>query len=138
MKTDSLFKVKWKSGDVTWLPYEKADHLDTLGEYFDMLEILDVSQLRDSRAPAPEDDELDVLGLSEVRVSAMEVYPGWENPSISQLNKFKEKLTAMHSSIPLFLLCFISTLFSLPVPFPILCYNGSQPSCQYLPHYPRS
>ncbi|KAK0431511.1 hypothetical protein EV421DRAFT_1911771 [Armillaria borealis] len=82
-KTDSLFKVKWKSGDVTWLPYEKADHLDALGEYFDALGILDVSQLRDSQAPAPEDDELDVLGLSEVRVSTMEVHPGWENSSVA-------------------------------------------------------
>ncbi|PBL03958.1 hypothetical protein ARMGADRAFT_875210, partial [Armillaria gallica] len=44
-KTDSLFQVKWKSGDVTWLPYEKADHLDALGEYFDALGISDVSQL---------------------------------------------------------------------------------------------
>lgn len=40
-KMDSLFQVKWKSRDITWLPYEKADHLDVLG-------ILDVSQLRDS------------------------------------------------------------------------------------------
>ncbi len=101
-KMDSLFKVKWKSGDMTWLPYEKADHLDALGEYFNTLGISDVSQLRDSRAPAPEDDESDVLGLSEVQVSAMEVHPGWENPSVGQLNKFKEKLTTTHPSIPLF------------------------------------
>ncbi len=58
--------------------------------------------LETAEHPAPEDDELDVLGLSEVQVSAMKVHPGWENPSVGQLNKFKEKLTAMHSSIPLF------------------------------------
>ncbi len=42
-KTDSLIKVKWKSEDMTWLPYKKADHLDVLREYFDALEISDVS-----------------------------------------------------------------------------------------------
>ncbi|KAK0198030.1 hypothetical protein F5146DRAFT_1130979 [Armillaria mellea] len=29
----------------------------------------------------------------------MEVYPGWENPSVGQLNKFEEKLTTTHPSI---------------------------------------
>lgn len=75
-KTEALFQVKWKSGDVTWLPYEKTDHLDALSEYFDVLGIENISQLRDSRIPAPGDHDSDVDDVAEVRISALSlVYP---------------------------------------------------------------
>ncbi|SJL12635.1 uncharacterized protein ARMOST_16064 [Armillaria ostoyae] len=113
-RTDSLFQVKWKSGDVTWLPYEKADHLDALGEYFDALGISDVSQLRDGRAPPPEDDEYAVEEVSEVRVSAIELLSvgkissvGWATksngtkPTTTHLNsQFSLSASLSPSTIP--------------------------------------
>ncbi|KAK0441414.1 hypothetical protein EV421DRAFT_1904873 [Armillaria borealis] len=71
-KMEALFQVKWKSGDVTWLPYEKTDHLDALSEYLDALGIENISQLRDSRIPAPgySDSDEDV---EEFRVSTLEI-----------------------------------------------------------------
>ncbi|KAL5512107.1 hypothetical protein ACEPAG_3628 [Sanghuangporus baumii] len=35
--TDSLFKVVWKAGDHTWLPYEKVKHLEALNTYLEVL-----------------------------------------------------------------------------------------------------
>ncbi len=69
-KTEALFQVKWKSGDVTWLPYE----------YFDMLGIENISQLRDSRIPAPGDDDSNTDNVAEVRMNVLEISP-------SQLSK---------------------------------------------------
>ncbi|KAG2061435.1 hypothetical protein BDR06DRAFT_847429, partial [Suillus hirtellus] len=37
--SDAVFEVRWKSGDVTWLPYNQVDHLAALQEYFDVLDI---------------------------------------------------------------------------------------------------
>ncbi len=79
-KTEALFHVKWKSGDVTWLPYKKTDHLDALSEYLDMLGIKNISQLRDSRILAPGDDDSDADDVVEVRMNALEISP-------SQLSK---------------------------------------------------
>ncbi|KAF9470910.1 hypothetical protein BDN70DRAFT_769165, partial [Pholiota conissans] len=33
--SDARFKVLWKSGDITWLPYSKVSHLRALEEYLE-------------------------------------------------------------------------------------------------------
>ncbi|KAG2045856.1 hypothetical protein BDR06DRAFT_853515, partial [Suillus hirtellus] len=36
-RSDTVFEVRWKSGDMTWLPYNQVDHLAMLQEYFNVL-----------------------------------------------------------------------------------------------------
>ena len=51
---DAMFEMLWKSGDMTWLPYERVSHLQQLQDYLDVLGIKEVSGLHgDSMA----DDE---------------------------------------------------------------------------------
>ncbi|KAJ3558320.1 hypothetical protein NP233_g11530 [Leucocoprinus birnbaumii] len=58
MKRSALFEILWKSGDVTWLPYEKIDHLTALEHYFEALGIDGIDQLEDNRAQrGPPPDE---------------------------------------------------------------------------------
>ncbi|KAF9258202.1 hypothetical protein L218DRAFT_1005221 [Marasmius fiardii PR-910] len=40
-----LFQVKWKSGDITWLPYHEIDHLDAVGDYLEAMDISEISGL---------------------------------------------------------------------------------------------
>ncbi|KIJ59015.1 hypothetical protein HYDPIDRAFT_101527, partial [Hydnomerulius pinastri MD-312] len=35
--TNTVFEIKWKLGDVTWLLYNPVEHLDVLHEYFDTI-----------------------------------------------------------------------------------------------------
>ncbi|OCB89388.1 hypothetical protein A7U60_g3479 [Sanghuangporus baumii] len=43
--TDSLFKVVWKAGDHTWLPYEKVKHLEALNTYLEVLGVNSIENL---------------------------------------------------------------------------------------------
>ncbi len=113
-RTDALFQVKWKSGDVTWLPYEKTDHLDALSEYFDALGIENVSQLRDSRIPVPGDNDNDVEEVGGIRLSALELDPSQLTKPLRQ--PLKKRLSVTHqfpSPIPLIPQPLISSLSSL-------------------------
>ena len=42
---NSSFEIKWRSGDVTWLPYYQITHLNVLTEYFYLLGISKGSNL---------------------------------------------------------------------------------------------
>ncbi|KAG2080850.1 uncharacterized protein F5147DRAFT_784051 [Suillus discolor] len=44
-RSDTEFEVKWKAGDVTWLPYDQVDHLGALQDYFDVLGIETIADL---------------------------------------------------------------------------------------------
>ena len=35
----AAFEARWTSGDMTWLPYEQIEHLSTLTDYLQLLEI---------------------------------------------------------------------------------------------------
>jgi hypothetical protein len=61
-QSDAVFEVKWKSGDVTWLPYDRVDHLAALQEYFDVLDIEDASQLTEGNGLPPTDNPQVFLG----------------------------------------------------------------------------
>ncbi|KAL0060570.1 hypothetical protein AAF712_012628 [Marasmius tenuissimus] len=50
---DALFQVMWKSGDLTWLPYDRVEHLSQLEEYFELIGIPNITELRRTGAPAP-------------------------------------------------------------------------------------
>jgi hypothetical protein len=36
---DSIFEIKWKTGDHTWMPYSQITHLNALNQYFEVLGI---------------------------------------------------------------------------------------------------
>ncbi|KAJ8596234.1 hypothetical protein M405DRAFT_689725, partial [Rhizopogon salebrosus TDB-379] len=36
-QADAVFEVLWKSGDKTWLPFDRVEHLDTLKDYFNVV-----------------------------------------------------------------------------------------------------
>ena len=43
--TEAIFKLQWKSGDVTWLPYDRVVHLDALSAYLDLLSVTRIAKL---------------------------------------------------------------------------------------------
>lgn len=62
--TDSLFKVVWKAGDHTWLPYEKIKHLEALETYLELLGTDSVENLpAGSEDPETDDPQITVNGM---------------------------------------------------------------------------
>ena len=61
-RMDALFKIKWKSGDITWLPYYQITHLQALTDYLDLLGVTQVSQLPPGPGRPPNDDPQIFIG----------------------------------------------------------------------------
>jgi hypothetical protein len=64
--TDAVFQIKWGSGDHTWLPYHKVIDLDALGDYFNVLGISEINQLKASRLQGMDipDEDVQILGMA--------------------------------------------------------------------------
>lgn len=62
-RDNASFQILWKSGDVTWLPYEQATHLNALPQYFELLGIENVSELAEGAGQPPSDDPQVFLGM---------------------------------------------------------------------------
>lgn len=54
---DSLFEVKWKSGDVTWLQYTEVNHLEPLKSYLEAMGISKNRNLKKGSGTEPDFDE---------------------------------------------------------------------------------
>ena len=61
-KDDSIFEIKWKSGDVTWLPHYQITHLQALTDYLDLLGINQITNLPSGSGQAPREDPQVFLG----------------------------------------------------------------------------
>ena len=61
-KTDAIFEVLWKSGDVTWLPYYQITHLQALTDYFELIGVSQVAKLPNGHGQPPSDDPQIFLG----------------------------------------------------------------------------
>ena len=61
-KTDSFFEIKWKSGDVTWLPYYQITHLQALTDYLDLLGTTQIGNLPKGTGHPPQDDPQVFIG----------------------------------------------------------------------------
>jgi hypothetical protein len=48
-KADAMFEIRWKTGDVTWLPCYQGSHLTASQQCFDLLGIENVSQLSEGK-----------------------------------------------------------------------------------------
>jgi hypothetical protein len=64
-RRDSLFEIVWKSGDVTWLPYHKVDHLSALEQYLEAQGIGNIDKLEQGKKDPPSNDEQILLGSIE-------------------------------------------------------------------------
>ena len=61
-KTDAIFQVLWKLGDVTWLPYYQITHLQALTDYFELIGVSQVAKLPNGHGQPPSDDPQIFLG----------------------------------------------------------------------------
>jgi hypothetical protein len=63
-RSDAVFEVKWKAGNVTWLPYDQVDHLGALQDYFNVLGVETVADLADGNfAPTVEHYHVFIGGM---------------------------------------------------------------------------
>ncbi|KJA14722.1 hypothetical protein HYPSUDRAFT_100361, partial [Hypholoma sublateritium FD-334 SS-4] len=42
---EAYFRIQWKAGDVTWLPYSKVHHLNAFKEYLDLQNVSFIQSL---------------------------------------------------------------------------------------------
>jgi hypothetical protein len=61
-RRNTMFEVRWKAGDTTWLPYDKVEHLEPLKSYFEAIGIDNINKLPDAPVPPPTDDPQVLLG----------------------------------------------------------------------------
>jgi hypothetical protein len=55
---DSVFEIKWKAGDITWLSHHQVSHLQALKYYLDVYGVDEVGQLPPGKGnPPPQDHE---------------------------------------------------------------------------------
>ncbi|KAJ2917183.1 hypothetical protein MD484_g3247, partial [Candolleomyces efflorescens] len=50
---ESIFEVRWKAGDITWLPYHEISHLPALDAYLEVLGVPDINQLPNGKGSPP-------------------------------------------------------------------------------------
>jgi hypothetical protein len=67
-KEDSLFEIKWKAGDITWLPYAEISHLQALTDYLEVLGVETISNLPLGHGKPPSDDP-------QVHIGSISYYP---------------------------------------------------------------
>ena len=63
-KSNSIFEVKWKTGDVTWLPYYQVAHLQALTDYLDLLGVTRISNFPKGIGSPPRTDPQVFLGAN--------------------------------------------------------------------------
>ena len=62
-RTNSVFEIEWKSGDITWLPYYQITHLQALTDYLDLYGESKISKLPKGTGKPPQDDPQIFLGI---------------------------------------------------------------------------
>ena len=75
-KSDTVFEIKWKSGDITWLPYYQIAHLRALTEYLDLLGEKNIHKLPKGTGRPPREDPQLFLGTTD-----LDSMP-WSTPTI--------------------------------------------------------
>jgi hypothetical protein len=84
-RADSVFEIQWKSGDKTWLPYDRVEKLDALKDYFNVLGISNVSELGEGKGKPPTDDPQVFLGHLTLDLSIPTNTPAPSLPQLSTL-----------------------------------------------------
>ena len=65
-KTDSIFEIKWKSGDTTWLPYYQITHLQALTDYLDLQGENQIENLSKGTGHPPDDPQIFLGDISYI------------------------------------------------------------------------
>ncbi|KAF8220955.1 hypothetical protein L208DRAFT_1536585, partial [Tricholoma matsutake] len=81
-RNDATFKVRWRSGDITWMPYYQIKHLHALGLYFELLGIKQIDELPRSVNSNMFQPKIDSEGLA---MNNLKDSPSNEPPSSSNL-----------------------------------------------------
>ncbi|KAJ8469437.1 hypothetical protein ONZ45_g16890 [Pleurotus djamor] len=55
----AIFELKWKSGDITWLPYHQISQLHAMQAYLDLFGILDIKDLPRGTGSPPDDVQVE-------------------------------------------------------------------------------
>jgi hypothetical protein len=63
---NAIFEIEWKSGDVTWLPYHKIDHLTVLQQYFEACGIEKIDELENGKSAPTSVDPQVLLGYADI------------------------------------------------------------------------
>jgi len=67
-KDNAIFEIKWKAGDVTWLPYGEISHLHALVDYLELLGVKSISGLPAGTGKPPTDDpQVHIGSISFIR-----------------------------------------------------------------------
>jgi hypothetical protein len=103
-RSDAVFKVRWKSGDITWLPYEQVDHLAALQEYFDILDVGGVSELIEGDGLPPTDNPQVFLGSLGLRMTYIDPLtdPRTSTPTSPLPSPPQQPMSSIPPSTPLF------------------------------------
>ena len=69
---DTVFEVKWKSGDITWMPYYQITHLRALTEYMDLFGAKNIHKLpKRTGGPSLEDPQLFLGAIDPDRTTSV-------------------------------------------------------------------
>jgi hypothetical protein len=71
----SIFKIVWKSGDVTWLPYYQIRHLQALETYLELMGVDDESKLVTGKGKPPQGDLQIYLGAISLSSALLSPFP---------------------------------------------------------------
>jgi hypothetical protein len=118
-KTDSVFEIKWKSGDITWLPYYQITHLQALTDYLDLYGESKVNKLPKGTGKPPQDDPQIFIGAVSLSPSPIPF------STTSLFSCFKNKLKSTTKNI----ISFLSAPFtqSFPSISPTIDFEHSMP-----------
>lgn len=78
--TGAIFEAVWKSGDRSWVPYADVAHVRALKDYFEVLGINNISELRDGSGQPPLDDPQVFLGAIDIPDMSEEA-PQYKKPA---------------------------------------------------------
>jgi hypothetical protein len=71
----SIFEIKWKSGDVTWMPFYQIRHLQAFDAYLELMGVDNASKLVAGKGKPPQDDPQVFLGVMSLNSMEISPYP---------------------------------------------------------------
>lgn len=124
-RTDAIFEILWKSGDVTWLPYYQITHLQALTDYLGLLGVSKIAKLPKGMGRPPLDDPQVFVGaiMSCTPSDTTSSFCTSDFPSVlrSFPSNLKSTFRSFLSHIPFFRTPFISLTidleYSMPEPY---------------------
>jgi hypothetical protein len=87
MQGDTIFVIKWKTGNITWLPSHEVSHLQAFKNYLDVQGVKQIDQLPPGKGNCLSDNSQIVINLIEFKPNNTRLQP--------------KKLLKYHLKIPL-------------------------------------